>query len=275
LAAAGLILLAGWSSLVAAESGTLPRIEAGAGAIVLNRPDYRGSDERRTATFPVPYLVYYGERLRADREGLRGLLFGVEEVSVSVSMLAALPGDRGRNMARQGMPRLLPTFEGGPSLDVRMWRHDTRAVSLTGRMAVRAVMATDARRFETAGFVAHPELRLRARGGWEKWEVDSTWTLGALWADRDYHAYFYGVDPEFETADRAAFSARSGYSGTRMGVSAGFSRDGWRVTVFTLYDRLDGAVFTDSPLMRQRDALVFGVFAGYRFWSTGQGQAER
>jgi outer membrane scaffolding protein for murein synthesis (MipA/OmpV family) len=46
----------------AAEADDKPLWELGAGATVLAFPDYRGSD--RSATLPIPYLVYRGEFLK-------------------------------------------------------------------------------------------------------------------------------------------------------------------------------------------------------------------
>ena len=51
-----------------------PLWEIGLGVAGLRVPDYRGSDQSRTLWFPVPYLVYRGQWLRADREGARAVL---------------------------------------------------------------------------------------------------------------------------------------------------------------------------------------------------------
>ncbi len=52
-----------------------PLWEAGLGIGAVTFPDYRGSDRTQTYMLPVPYFVYRGEFLKADRNGLRGLFF--------------------------------------------------------------------------------------------------------------------------------------------------------------------------------------------------------
>src|SRR3954469_1473359 len=58
----------------------------GAGAVVF--PDYRGSDITHVYPVPVPYFVYRGDILKADREGVRGLLFHRVWVELNMSLNA-------------------------------------------------------------------------------------------------------------------------------------------------------------------------------------------
>ena len=67
------LLLCAWASTPRAE--LLPQWEFGFGATAFTLPDYRGSDERRGYLFPLPFVVYRGEKVRVDRQGFRGLRF--------------------------------------------------------------------------------------------------------------------------------------------------------------------------------------------------------
>ena len=49
----------------------LPLWEAGLGVAGISFPDYRGADERQYYLLPMPYLVYRGEFLKADRQRVR------------------------------------------------------------------------------------------------------------------------------------------------------------------------------------------------------------
>ena len=62
-------------SATTAHAEEKPLWEFGLGAGALAFPDYRGSDEARIYPVPVPYFVYRGPILKADRDGLRGKLF--------------------------------------------------------------------------------------------------------------------------------------------------------------------------------------------------------
>lgn len=97
-----------------AHAEPLPLWEVGAGVAPLCLPDYRGSDQSRNYLLPFPWLVYRGDMLKADREGIRARLFGAERVELDVSLSGSVPVNSERNRARAGMPDLHPTAEVGP-----------------------------------------------------------------------------------------------------------------------------------------------------------------
>jgi outer membrane protein len=108
-ASRGLLLLA----TGCAGAAEWPRWELGAGLAVAHLPDYRSAGEGRAYALPVPSFVYRGERLRADRDGLRGELFETERVELNVSVGLGVPVRTNGNEARQGMRRLDPVVEAG------------------------------------------------------------------------------------------------------------------------------------------------------------------
>ena len=86
---------------------------------------------------PVPYVVYRGDILKADREGARAVLFDTERLDFDVSVAATAPTHSSENEARQGMPDLAPTFEFGPNLNVTLargpqWKLQLRAAGARG-----------------------------------------------------------------------------------------------------------------------------------------------
>src|SRR3954452_9072918 len=76
-----------------------PLWEAGLGLGGLLFPDYRGSDESQAYPIPVPYFVYRGRFLRADKDGVRGKLFDREYAELSMSVNATIPVNSDRNKA--------------------------------------------------------------------------------------------------------------------------------------------------------------------------------
>ena len=118
-----------------AEEKPLWEFGLGAGAIAF--PDYRGSDEARVYPVPVPYFVYRGPFLKADRDGLRGKLFNREYVELDLSVGATIPVNSSDNAARRGMPDLKPTLELGPSVEVHLWRSADRDVKFDLVMPLR------------------------------------------------------------------------------------------------------------------------------------------
>ena len=249
----------------AAGAEPRPKWEAGAGATGLRLPDYRGSDESRGYVYPLPYFVYRGERLRLDREGLRGVLFESDRVELDLSLAGSLPVDSGQNEARQGMPDLDPVLEVGPKINLTLWRDRLQDRRLDLRFALRGVIATDLSYAKDAGYVFHPHLYLDLKevflGG--KWDFSAQ--VGPLYGSSRYHQYYYGVDPQFATPQRPTYAASAGYSGLVTGGSLRRRFRSFWVGAFARYDRLDGAVFEASPLMRRDHSFAAGVAVAWIF----------
>ena len=240
-----------------------PLWELGLGVAGLRLPDYLGSDQSRGYLLPLPYVVYRGTWLKADRDGARALLFNSQRVKVDVSVAASTPTRSDRNAARDGMPNLSGTFELGPNLNITLARSATgsSAGGSTGRwkldlrLPVRAAVTLQrSPRFVGATFSPNLNLDVGGLGG--------GWNLGMLagpvFADRKFHSYYYGVDSAYATASRPAYQAHGGYAGWRA-VAATSRRFGnaW-VGAFARYDNLSGAAFDDSPLVRRKSAVTFG-----------------
>jgi MipA family protein len=238
------------------KSGSMkPLWELGLGVAGLRLPDYRGSDQSRGYLLPLPYIVYRGTWLKADRDGARALLVDTPRVKVDVSVAASTPTRSSDNTARDGMPNLPGTGEIGPNLNVTLdgsvadhWRLDLR---LPLRAAVTLQRSP---RFVGTTFSPHLNLDLGGiAGGWNFGLL-----TGPLFADRKYHEHFYGVDAAYATPDRPAYKAHGGYAGWQA-LAATTRRFGntW-VGGFVRYDSLRGAAFDDSPLVRRHSALTLG-----------------
>jgi outer membrane protein len=96
------------------NTGMLPKWELGLGLAALSLPDYPGADQGRSYVLPFPYLIYRGERLKANRDGLRGLLFEHPRWDLDISAGGSLPVNSKDNRAREGMDDLDFSFEFGP-----------------------------------------------------------------------------------------------------------------------------------------------------------------
>jgi MipA family protein len=242
-----------------------PLWEFGLGATALSLPDYRGSDESRGYVYPLPYLIYRGDKLRVDRQGARAVLLESQRLELDFSLYATPPVDSTKNRARQGMPDLDPTLEVGPQLNLALASDSAKEWRLDLRLPVRAVVATDFRHTQQAGYVFYPHLNLNLRpellGG--KWNLGLQ--TGPLFATRDYHRYFYGVEPQFATPQRPAYQASGGYSGA-LALATVSRRIGklW-VGGFVRYDALQGAVFENSPLVKQNHSLMAGFAFAWVF----------
>lgn len=252
-----------------ARAGEFPLWEAGAGVAVIDFAQYRGSDQRRTFVLPVPYLVYRGEYLKADRDSVRGQFIKNDRVELSVSVNGSIPVDSTDNAARAGMPDLDPTLELGPNLRLTVLRKPDRSIEIGLRLPVRTVIATDFSHTRNVGWVFEPQINIDFRDTWlgEGWNLGLA--AGPLYGDRRYHTYFYGVAPAFATPQRPAFNAAGGYAGSQILGAASKRFGSFWVGGFVRLDTLAGAAFEASPLVRQKDSFAAGFAIA---WIIGRSQ---
>lgn len=255
--------------VAAADAAQLPLWEAGFGVVALGLPNYRGSAERQTYLLPMPYLVYRGETLKMDSDGLRGLLFDSERVELNLSLNGSLHPRSDDDPLRQGMRDLDPTVEFGPTLNLHLWRSPDRRLRLDARAPLRTAV-TVSRSPARIGWLFSPNLLLEVRDpmGWNGWNFSAQ--AGPYFNDREYSGYFYGVHPHEATPSRPAYAAPGGYTGTQvtLTLSRRFAK-AW-LGAFVRHDILSGAVIEDSPLVRRSDALSAGLALTWIFRESKQ-----
>ena len=242
----------------ACASAQEPLWEMGIGFGGLQYPHYRGSSESEFIPLPIPYYVYRGDRFRADRDGMRSLLFESDRMEINVSGDGAFPVNSDDN-AREDMDDLAPLIEVGPSLNIALWqrRGDTSYLEL--RLPVRSAFSVDSgTRIDLEGWTFAPSFywvdnEAGSSGRWRR-----TAAIGPIFANRDFHDYFYTVSESDAREGRPSFQASGGYSGSRLTFSSARRFDRLWVGAFFRYDNLKGAAFNDSPLVQRDHALLFG-----------------
>ena len=196
---------------------------------------------------PFPYLIYRGDILKVDLERISGRIFKTNRILLDVSLYGSVPVDCSRNSARSGMPDLDPTFEIGPSLEIRLLENKQEHYKFSATLPVRAIFAVNSSSLYREGFVFSPRLNF------EKDDIIPK------------NSYYYSVDPAFATSSRTAYSASSGYSGSR--ITVGLNK-GYKQLIFNAFvslDFLQGAVFEDSPLVKTRYSVMWGFAVSWIF----------
>ncbi len=261
LAAAG--LLAG-----AAQAADQPLWELGLGAAWVHLPHYRGSDQSRDWLLPVPYAVYRGKILRANRDGARAVLLDSERFDFDVSVSASAPTRSDDNRARTGMADLAATVEIGPNLNSTLARGEGWKLDL--RMPVHAVFTVQSKP-KSIGWTASPVINLDVQlAGWNLGVQG-----GPRWASRRYHGFYYDVGLSDATSDRPAYAAESGYAGWRFTAGASRRFANFWVGAFVRADGVGGAVFDDSPLVKQRRQLTYGLALSWVLRTSDERVAEQ
>ena len=257
------LLAAAWLA-APAHAKDEPLWEYGFGIGALGYNDYRGAESSHVFPVPVPYFAYNGPLIKADQEGVRGALFSRPWVDLDLSFDATLPVSNDRT--RNGMTELKPTFEVGLQLDLHVWQSEDSRIKLLVRVPLREAFTFQAPP-RSIGTTLTPGLKLKADDPWDYagWEVGIY--LGPLFANRRYNSYFYSVPPQNATASRPAYQAPSGYAGTQFVADMSKRFPHYWFGAFARYDNLSGAVFEDSPLVRQENYWS----AGFAFaWMIGR-----
>ncbi len=243
-----------------------PLWELGGVAIGVSQQAYPGSDQKVNRALALPYFVYRGEVLRADRDtaGIRALKTQNFEIDVGV---AGSFGSGSRSIeARQGMPELGTLVELGPRLK---WKLGTAPGNGQWRAEIPLRGVFDlSNRFDHKGLSFEPKLIYEGQST-SGWRYNAS--IGAIFADVKLAQTFYEVNNAQATALRPAYAASSGLVAWRLGST--FSRNlspNLRLFGFARLDTVAGAANERSPLVRQTTGATFGMGVTYNWLRSEQ-----
>jgi outer membrane protein len=243
-----------------------PLWELGGVAVGVSQQAYPGSDQQVKRALALPFFVYRGEVLRADRDtaGLRAVKTDSFEIDVGVA--GAFGSNSNAIDARRGMRDLGTLVELGPRLKWNLgaapggglWRVEfpLRAVFDLSDGAARRGLS-----FEPKLVYDH-----QSRSGWRY----ST-SVSAIVADTRLARTFYEVSSADATAFRPAYMAKSGLLAWRLSAFASreLSPD-WRLFGFARLDSVAGSSNENSPLVRQTTGASVGLGVAYTWMRSEQ-----
>ncbi|MFT8243689.1 MipA/OmpV family protein [Roseomonas sp. BN140053] len=274
---AGALGLFAAASPAPAQEVRLPVLEAGIGGGGGWLPDYPAAGQNHVQGIGFPYVIYRGEILRSDDQGVRGRVYRSGGVGIDLSLGGAFPSSSSKNDARRGMPDLDWQGEVGPALRLTLWRDPAAPRRVNLELPVRAVFSSDLTSVHYRGVVFSPELAFEQYGlGFPGARLRAG--IGPIVATGRLMDYFYRVEPRFVRPDRPAFDAEGGYLGTRLQFSYRVPvTDRLSVVGGGRVENFSGATNSDSPLFR-RDwnlSLALGVaFSFYRSEATVASSAD-
>jgi outer membrane scaffolding protein for murein synthesis (MipA/OmpV family) len=242
--------------------------ELGGAAFGVSQQAYPGADQQIARALALPFFIYRGEVLRADRDtaGIRALK--TERFELDIGVAGSFGAGSDEIEARQGMRDLGTLVELGPRLKWQLgsgpgggrWRAEfpLRVVfDLSDGAANR-------------GLSFEPELVFErlSSGGW-RYQT----SVGAIVADTRLARTFYEVTASEATALRPAYSARSGLVAWRWSTSASRSLGpDWRVFGFLRLDSVAGSANRNSPLIKRTTGATAGLGVAYT-WMRSTRQA--
>lgn len=263
--------------LAAGPAAAKPLWEVGVFGGALHLPHYRGSNEYSWYVLPLPFLVYRGQTVKANRDGVRGIFYKGARLESELSFSGNPPVERS-DRARDGMPGLQAVGEAGPALRFYLHRgRSDQAVYL--KAAVRGAVAADFDKLSSHYVGIRGGLSLHL----EDYQPvpDGILTVGLSASvdlnDAAYNRYFYDVRPDLSRPGRSAYRSRGGYAGASLsGYTLTRLRPDLSWGLYARWDNIDGAVYRDSPLVGTRNNHVFGTALIWTIrTSRHQVQAER
>jgi len=256
------------SPVSTAPSGA-PLWEIGGFALGVSQQAYPGADQQVDRLLPLPFVIYRGRFLRADREttGLRAIK--TPQYELDFGLAASFAARSTEIDARRGMPELGTLIEFGPRLKINLgegpgggrWRLD---------LPVRGV-------FDLSDGGAHRGVAFEPRLLWQQRvspQFAYTASLGAIVGDKPLARTFYGVDNAYALVGRPAYTAEGGLMAWRLATSLNYSlTPQWRLFGFGRVDTVAGAANEDSPLVRQTTGVSAG-FGVFYIWLRSERGAE-
>jgi len=250
------ILLVGYASQACADKAEkpLPKWEFGVAAGAVSLPQYMGSDERYILGAPLPYIIYRGDRINIDRNGLRTRLFDISRVTLDASISGGLPV-RSSNMARHGMPELHFNLQAGPRINWKII--ENRRTRLTLRIPYRAIMDSTG---DYLGWVLEPDIALHKTFYNGRKSTDIKFSAGILYGSKQYHDTYYGVPAAFATPSRPVYQAKRGLHSISVSGSIAYDlTDHFTLFSAVKYRNLSPGVIANSPLVKDHDYLSIAI----------------
>lgn len=234
----------------------LPLWEAGVFAGAASTPAYPGSADRASRALVIPVVIYRGEVLRADRDGVGARLYRSDNVQFDVGFAASLPSSSDDSAVRKGMPDLGTLVEFGPRLNLTLAR-PAPGHRLQLELPVRAVLELGGG-VRRQGYAIEPKLSYELRELAQGWSL--TASAGVVWGDAELNRFFYNVSPAYATATRPAYDAQPGLIATRLGLSTSKAITGdLRIFGFARHEVFDASANKASPLYQQSTGSSVGV----------------
>jgi len=250
------------STLAVAQgpAGSAPPLwELGGVALGVSQSAYPGADQQVNRALALPFFVYRGDVLRADRDtaGIRAMK--TETFELDVGFAGAFGAGNETIEARQGMRKLGTLVELGPRL-----KWDLGAGPAGGRLSAefpaRAVLDLSDKAAHR-GWSLEPKLTYsnRTASGWRY-----SASVSAIVADTRLAQTFYEVRSSEATAARPAYRAEGGLVSWRFGTafSRSLARD-WNLFGFARLETVAGAANESSPLVRRSSGASVGVGVAY------------
>lgn len=231
--------------------------EMGAGLSNINLPLYPGTDERKNYFLPYPYLKLETDYFKID-EGIQAFIFEAKDIKLDLTLDLGIPVSSDESDLRSSMPKLNTVIQLGPSLEITLAGNKDEASEFRLEFPLRTAIASDVKHTENIGWLFEPRFtydKNRLDGDSWAWSL----TAGLRYASREFHAYYYDVNPQYVTATRPEFYSDKGFNSYLIDGSATYRRDNMIYWLFARYLNMTNAEFEHSPLVNDTNYFMLGA----------------
>ena len=231
--------------------------ELGLGLGDINAPLYPGTNERKNYLLPYPYLKLETDYIKID-EGIQAYLFKSQDVRLDITLDLGLPVSGNDSRLRSGMPKLNTVVQLGPSLEITLQGGKKKPSELRLELPLRTAIATDIKNTENIGWLFEPRISYeKNRLGSNSWAYSVT--AGLRYATRDYHAYYYDVEPQYVSAQRPTFYSDRGFTGYLLDASGTYRHTNIIYWLFARHINLQDSEYEHSPLVNDTRYFMLGA----------------
>lgn len=258
-----LALLASSFNLAAKE-----QLELGIGAFNAYVPHYIGADQSQNYIVPLPYVRYRSDKLQVNRNNAVGYLWQQNQWHLSLSATGSIAIDSDKNTARKNMPDLGWVAELGPALDYYFIGTPQAENFVKTGLFVRKALATDFKKISDIGgkYGIYGEYQHIV---WQQANQQVQLNIkGAInFATQGYLNYYYSVAHSYQTRERSAYQAQSGYAGEELSLGISYDTQQWWAGGFIKYYRLKDTAHLHSPLVKRSHNIAAGIGVAWKFYN--------
>lgn len=229
--------------------------------------DYPASDQTRLRSLVIPYFIYRGDILKSDQQqGTRLSLLSSDKIDVDFSFGGSFQTDTDKNDARRGMPKLDWTIELGPRLLYYFYKNPEFAQVRMG-LPLRSAFATDFQRIRSVGYTVSPTFQIDLYDVFTS-NLNFYFIANYDWLDEGLADYFYQIDPQYQTAERASYDARSGGLGYDLSLSSKYQTGNMMMLLAARYSNYADSSNRQSFLHKKDDNWTYFMAVGWVFYKS-------
>jgi outer membrane protein len=234
-------------------------------------PAYPASEDSQINIIPLPFPIYRGRFLRVGDDTDKPVttrIFRRDRIKLDIDFGLNFPVDSDDVDARTDMPDLDLLAEAGPELEFQFVKGPKLGNAYLALQA-RGAFSFDGLDPTWRGLIFSSELKYVRPVNHEKSKFMVRIT--PEWAGNEYMDFFYGIAPEYATAERPEYRATGGYLGTKLAFSVKHKiNDDFELRTGVRFGLYQGARNRGSALYTAETNSGIYIAFLWKFWESAR-----